>query len=104
FRDEENEQVLEQVARALKPGGRFLLETQHRDFLLRHMVPYSVIERGDDFLIDAHSFDPARGRFYTRRTVIRGGTVRRARVFLRLCTAPGMARPPGRRGRGGAGF
>lgn len=91
FPDEENEQVLEQVARALKPGGRFLLETQHRDFLLRHMVPYSVIERGDDFMIDAHSFDPARGRIYTRRTVIRGGTVRRARFFVRLYTPPEIA-------------
>lgn len=104
FRDEENEQVLEQVARALKPGGRFLLETQHRDFLLRHMVPYSVIERGDDFLIDAHSFDPARGRFYTRRTVIRGGTVRRARFFVRLYTPPEMAALLGRAGMEVVGF
>ncbi|HEY8395069.1 MAG TPA: class I SAM-dependent methyltransferase [Thermaerobacter sp.] len=91
FPDEENEQVLGQVARALKPGGRFLLETQNREFLLRHMVPFSVIERGDDFLIDAHSFDPVRGRIYTCRTVIRDGRVRRARFFVRLYTPAEMA-------------
>jgi SAM-dependent methyltransferase len=36
FSDEENERVLAGVARALKPGGRFLLDVINRDWILTH--------------------------------------------------------------------
>ena len=36
FSDEENEGVLAGVARALKPGGRFLLDVINRDWILTH--------------------------------------------------------------------
>ncbi|WPD19382.1 DUF309 domain-containing protein [Thermaerobacter composti] len=86
FVDEENLEVLRQVAAALRPGGRFLLETQHRDALLARFAPFNVVERGDDFLIDAHRWDPVTGRVVTQRTVIRQGRVRRGRFFVRLYT------------------
>ena len=34
--DEENFKVLEAVSRSLKPGGRFLLDTMNREWLMRH--------------------------------------------------------------------
>jgi len=36
FSDEENERVLAGVARALRPGGRFLLDVTNRDWILTH--------------------------------------------------------------------
>lgn len=36
FSDEENEDVLAGVARALKPGGRFLIDLMNRDWILTH--------------------------------------------------------------------
>jgi SAM-dependent methyltransferase len=36
FSDEENERVLAGVARALRPGGRFLLDVLNRDWILTH--------------------------------------------------------------------
>ncbi|ADU50461.1 Methyltransferase type 11 [Thermaerobacter marianensis DSM 12885] len=91
FADEENLQVLAQVAAALRPGGRFLLETQHRDALLARFAPFNVVERGDDFLIDAHRWDAVTGRMVTRRTVIRAGRVRRGEFFVRLYTPAELA-------------
>ena len=91
FSDADNQRVLEEVARALRPGGRFLLETQNRDALLGSLVPFNVVERGDDFLIDAHHYDPVRGRIYTRRAMVRDGRVRRGQFFVRLYTPPELA-------------
>jgi SAM-dependent methyltransferase len=36
FSDEENEQVIEGVSRALKSGGRFLLDVMNREWILTH--------------------------------------------------------------------
>ncbi|HXX78690.1 MAG TPA: class I SAM-dependent methyltransferase, partial [Ktedonobacteraceae bacterium] len=36
---EEDQQVLRQVSKALKPDGLFLLETLHREALIRHFKP-----------------------------------------------------------------
>jgi SAM-dependent methyltransferase len=36
FSDEDNERVMAGVARALKPGGRFLLDVVNRDWILTH--------------------------------------------------------------------
>jgi SAM-dependent methyltransferase len=36
FSDEENEKVIEGVAKALKPGGRFLLDVMNREWILTH--------------------------------------------------------------------
>lgn len=48
--DEEDLQVLRQVHKALKPGGRFLLETVYQPRVLRAHTPYGII-RYDDGLI-----------------------------------------------------
>jgi SAM-dependent methyltransferase len=38
----EDQKVLQQVSKALKPGGLFLLETIHREGLMRHYIPHSI--------------------------------------------------------------
>jgi SAM-dependent methyltransferase len=84
FDDAGNRQVLSQVARALRPGGRFALEVQHRDWIVSALQPAFVFERDGDLLIDRNRFDPLTGRIVSERTIVRGGRVRRVPYFVRL--------------------
>src|SRR6266487_86105 len=86
FDDAGNRQVLSEVARALKPGGRFALELQNRDRVIRQFQPASVDERDGDLLIDRRWFEPLTGRIVSERTLIRGGRVRRVPFFVRMFT------------------
>jgi len=47
--DEENQAVFEAVYRALKPGGRFLIDYLNRDYVISHLV-----ERDEKALPDRH--------------------------------------------------
>ncbi len=92
FDDEGNRRVLEGFRRALKPGGRLLLEQASRELLIRNLPAHGVpavwmTERGDDLLIDKVSFDPAAGRSHTERIVVRDGQVRRTEFSLSQPTA-----------------
>ena len=84
FDDAGNRQVLTQVARALKPGGRFALELQHRDWIVGALQPAVVLERDGDLLVDRTRFEPLTGRIVSERTIVRGGRVRRVPFFVRL--------------------
>ena len=48
--EDEDQRVLQQVYKALKPGGRFLLETVYQPKVVRAFSPYGII-RYDDGLI-----------------------------------------------------
>lgn len=54
--EEEDTTVLRQVAAALKPGGRFLIEIFHRDNLMRRYRPHQI-DRHEDGLIVLHEGD-----------------------------------------------
>ena len=56
FEDEENYKVLENVSRALVKGGLFCLDILNRDSYLKNFLPYSVVAKGNDFMIDMNSF------------------------------------------------
>ncbi|GAA2431261.1 class I SAM-dependent methyltransferase [Actinomadura vinacea] len=86
FDDDGNRRVLSEAARALKPGGRFLVETIDRDWLLRRFQHASVIERDGDRIVDRHTWEPLTGRLVTDRTVIREGRTRDLRYFVRMLT------------------
>jgi SAM-dependent methyltransferase len=86
FPDEENREVLRQVRAALKRGGRFLVELNHRDWVMRNLQDQIVVPRGDDFMIDLNRFNPLTGRIQTERVVIRDGRFRRFRFFTRQLT------------------
>jgi SAM-dependent methyltransferase len=73
FNDEENFLVINNVYRALKPGGKFVFDVPNRDVQLKFMVPFYVTEVGNDIMIDRVSFDPLSGRLKNRRLVIRNG-------------------------------
>ncbi|MGH9246432.1 MAG: class I SAM-dependent methyltransferase [Acidimicrobiales bacterium] len=84
FDDGQNRAVLGEVHRALRPGGRFLVELNHKDGLLPHWLPATVTEVDDGILIDQREFDPLTGRSNAHRTIIRNGAVRRSFYFTRL--------------------
>jgi SAM-dependent methyltransferase len=51
FSDEENERVIEGVARALEPGGRFLLDVMNREWILTHEAHRIWNQREDGSLL-----------------------------------------------------
>jgi len=91
FDDEGNRRVLSGFRRALKPGGRLLLEQASREILVTNIPPSGqavwMTERGDDLQIDKVSFDPAAGRSQTERIIVRDGSVRRTGFSLAQPTA-----------------
>ena len=86
--DEENEKVIHAVSRALKPGGRFLIDVQNRDGLMRIFRPrdWQVNEAGDVMYSD-RGFDCVTGRVYaTERTMRADGSRFECTHFIRLYT------------------
>jgi SAM-dependent methyltransferase len=84
FDDDQNRLVLDQVRRCLRPGGRLMLELNHRDGLLPMWRTSDVVHGPNGMMIDEREFDPITGRGNTVRTVVRDGAVRRFRFFTRL--------------------
>jgi SAM-dependent methyltransferase len=83
FADEENRQVLSEAYRALKPGGRLLLELNNREWLLKNLQHCSVIERDGNYLVDQRRYDVYSGRVYTERLILFDGRVSHMRFFVR---------------------
>lgn len=82
--DEGNADYLRSVAQALVPGGRLLLDVRNRDWIVRNILPVTVLDKGDDMMIDRHTFDTTTGRLVDRRTYVRGGQVRTVTFSIRL--------------------
>jgi SAM-dependent methyltransferase len=85
FADSDNENVVCQVAKALKPGGRILIEQMNRVSLLRGGMPSTwTVTRGEDIMIDCVDYDGLTDRTVTERIVVRNGQINRAKYFARL--------------------
>ncbi|MBS2037018.1 methyltransferase domain-containing protein [bacterium] len=101
FRDEENLRVLSAMARALKPGGRLLLDLANRDTLLTELEKHARrwIYRSDHYLLFRRDLDPLTGRLDSKITVIpEGGLARHHSSSVRYYTYPelkGMLRQAG---------
>lgn len=64
---------LEGVRRALKPGGKLLVDALNREWLLRHFEPnfWERAEEGDSAVVlDRISFDFEKGRLDNHRTIV----------------------------------
>ncbi len=48
---DEDQKVLQQVSKALKPGGLFLLETLHREGLIRHYIPHLISHYAEGLIV-----------------------------------------------------
>ena len=89
FEDDDNERVLAEVSRALRPGGRFLLEMANRDHLLTHPEQRTWTQREDGaLLMEETDLDLVTSRVVTRQLLIdpAGGTQVTKQYTLRTYT------------------
>lgn len=86
--DAENEQVLHQVARALKPGGAFFLDVANRDYCLLRLWPNTWQRRGHGAILEETTFDPLTSRFTTTFTWADGGKWESLTHVVRHYAAP----------------
>jgi SAM-dependent methyltransferase len=87
--DEEDERALAEIGRVLRPGGRLVVETMHRDLLVAHFreQDWQLVGEGR-LLLEQRTFDPASGVVQTTQTLIDGGGGRESRTFsLRVYSA-----------------
>lgn len=75
FGHADNRRVLAETVRCLVPGGRLLLETRHWDSMHRRFDATTVRSRGDDLLIEFHSYRAETGEQDTRQ-ILRVGNER----------------------------
>ncbi len=87
FEDEDNFKVLQNVARALKPGGLFCIDMPNRDVFLKNFHPFIIEEKENDLMINRISFNSVTGRLYNRRIVIRNGKRKEKPFTIRLYNA-----------------
>jgi ubiquinone/menaquinone biosynthesis C-methylase UbiE len=87
--DEEDTKVLAEVARVLRPGGRLVIETMHRDLLVRSFTEHGWHLLGAGrLLLEQRTFDPVGGITQTTQTLIEGSGERESRTFeARIYTA-----------------
>jgi ubiquinone/menaquinone biosynthesis C-methylase UbiE len=71
FSDRENLEFLRRVFRALKPGGRFLVDGPNKSFILSHFYKGNDEWIGGVRIIHRNAFDRRTGRAITRWTFIR---------------------------------
>lgn len=91
FSDADNRLVLAEAQRALKLGGRLLLELNNREYVLRHYQHATIVEREGNYMLDRVHYDMLTGRNHVERTIIREGQMRQMRFSVRFFTYPELA-------------
>ena len=84
FGDDDNQTVLAEAHRVLRPAGRLLIENNNLAELLPRWLPAVVVQRDENFMIDQSTFEPTTGQAVTERTCVRDGQVRRFRFAVRM--------------------
>jgi ubiquinone/menaquinone biosynthesis C-methylase UbiE len=89
FGDEEDTKALAEIRRVLRPDGRLVIETMHRDRLVRafHEADWRMVGEGR-LLLEQRTFDAASGVAQTTQTLIDGAGERESRSYsVRVYTA-----------------
>lgn len=74
FSDEGNQEFLAGVAKALRPGGKFLLDAAScAETLLRDFEERTWAQFGDILFLEEQRYEPLEGRFVTDYTLVRNG-------------------------------
>jgi len=85
--EEENREVLEGVARALRPGGRFLIDVVNRDWRVRQDLQRHWFEAGDLLILADPWLDPVEGRAGEIWRWLEGGQWQSLEFNVRIYTA-----------------
>ena len=85
--EQENFEVIRRTVAALKPGGRFLMDTINREYIVRHFQSTHWQPLGRGVLIERRRMDWQTGYMHNARTLIYPDRRRRRQeFFLRLYT------------------
>jgi len=84
FSDTENSHLLERTKTSLRRGGRLFVDVINRDTILTDFRPQAITQRGEDYLLEQLSFDPATGRMSNKRVYMRMGKAMEAPFSLKL--------------------
>ncbi|MEA2320540.1 MAG: hypothetical protein QOF29_522 [bacterium] len=80
--DEEDTKALAEIRRVLRPDGRLVIETMHRDRLVRAFAEHDWRMVGEGrVLLEQRTFDPASGVAQTTQTLIDSTGERETRPF-----------------------
>jgi SAM-dependent methyltransferase len=90
-KEEENQQVLHQVHRVLKPGGLFLLDISNRDYYLLRLWPRAWRRQGKAVILEETGFDPNTCRFTMTFTWLEGKNRQSLTHSVRYYTAPELS-------------
>jgi ubiquinone/menaquinone biosynthesis C-methylase UbiE len=87
--DDEDTKVLAEIRRVLRPGGRLVLETMHRDAVVRSWTDNDWRLMGEGrLLLEQRTFDPADGVVQTSQTLVEADGTRESRTWsARVYTA-----------------
>lgn len=80
----DNYHALGAISQALRPGGRFVIETVNRDFLVKHFSPVGWSRCRDMLVLEERSFDVVRSRSQVRVTLLERGTATRLSHSIRV--------------------
>jgi len=90
--ESEDQKVLNGICGALKTGGKLLLDTVNRDWLMRVYQENDWEKVGNDFYaLDERSFDPLTSRISAKTTILGGRRRRERHHSLRLYTLTELA-------------
>lgn len=84
FSDIQNQQVLDGFYRALKPGGRLLVEGIHKDWILKNFKPKMEMTAGGVKTVHANRWNSRDQRIHSRWTLTLGKKKEVHQVVMRL--------------------
>lgn len=87
----DNERVLQGVAGALKPNGRFVLEAANRDHIMRDFRARDWQKRGDLLMWFENRFDPVAGAIHGIVRWLQGEDSGQRHNWMRIYTATELA-------------
>jgi ubiquinone/menaquinone biosynthesis C-methylase UbiE len=98
--EEEDTRALTEIRRVLRPGGRLVIETNHRDLLVTRWsdTDWYLVGEGR-LLLEQRTFDPAASIAQSTQTLIESGGERESRTWsLRVYTATELVEMASRAG------